>query len=54
MDTQPKSNREENKAEKPARRAYAAPQLKRLGSVRELTLGSMGKSADVGINPTMT
>ena len=53
VDSQPKIARDENEVVTP-RRPYASPQLKRLGSVRELTLGSMGKAADVGVNPTMT
>jgi hypothetical protein len=34
----------------PAKRPYVAPRLRRLGSVRDLTLGSQGANADIGFS----
>jgi len=47
---EPLTQPQEEAAQASARRPYAAPRLKHLGSVRELTLGSAaGKSEGAGL-----
>jgi hypothetical protein len=51
MTTSRDSNAEDQATKPEPRRAYTTPKLRRLGSVRELTLGgTMGATESVGFN----